>query len=183
METMEMQCFCLCDNLYWHFSCYGHIVLSWHLQLKDKKKKPLTWMSTIKSLGHTDKTFYPSCSSSSQSWQHWIMPWNDAVCSQWGGFEVGADWKFRRFVQVFNSVIPCQHENLLFISDAGQQVISDVLDKSQTVPVGGTVRSESLPPLLKGSPPWSKAKVPGMAGFSSWLLIVAPPGGQMPVVH
>lgn len=47
------------------------------------------------------------------------------------------------------------------ISDAGQQVTSDVLDKSQTVPVRGTVRPVSLSPLLKCSPPWSKVKSQG----------------------
>lgn len=181
---MKTQCFWLCDNLYWHFSCYGHIVLDWHLQVKDNKKKPWTWMSTIKRLAHTDKTFYTSCSSSKAHRQHWIVPWNDAVCSRWGRSEVGANCKFRRFVfQVFSSVIPCQHENLLSNSDAGQQVTSDVLDKSQRVPVRGTARPVSFPPLLMCSPPWSKAKVPGKVGFLSWLLVVAPPQGWMPVLH
>lgn len=44
------------------------------------------------------------------------------------------------------------------ISGAGQQVTSDVLGKSKTVPVRGTVRSVSLPPLLKCSPPLVKSQ-------------------------
>lgn len=44
------------------------------------------------------------------------------------------------------------------ISGAGQQVTSGVLGKSKTVPVRGTVRSVSLPPLLKCSPPLVKSQ-------------------------
>lgn len=80
-----------------------------------QQKKAWTWMSTIKDLAHKDKTFYTSYSSSKSHRLHWMVPWNDAVCSGWGGFEVGANRKFRRFVQIFNSVIPCQHESLLFL--------------------------------------------------------------------